>query len=180
MRTVCIALLILSVARAAAADDDGAERFLLAHRAGVARNEGRVQLTVRFSEGRSSFRQGEHIAIDLVFTPGWAKPHSDELNDGWDLTDVVLDRLDGVAMPFRILDARIDSFSFPRGMPGCVIGGVLGAPPPQTSIGSWQPCRPGHVRIAQPLASAWMSSAGRAANETRSVKRFERAPPSMA
>ena len=75
--TVCAWLLLAMPAPASASDDGAAaDPFLTDHRAAVARNASIVKLTARFTQGRQTYRIGERIEIDLVFTPGLAKDES--------------------------------------------------------------------------------------------------------
>jgi hypothetical protein len=152
---ICAGLLFASAASVWASSDPPVDDpFLASHRAAVARNQTTIQFEIRFKAGRSVFRPGERIAIELVFTPGRVKYLDGELLNGWQFADVVLDREEGVARPFEILMGGLDWFGVPGGMPGCGLGGsISGAPPPPPVVvpvtldARFRFDTPGHYRV---------------------------------
>ena len=84
----------------------GNDAFLAAHRTAVAANPAGVEVTLRLAGGRSRFKQGEIVALELVFTntgPGTytLSPRAYDRSGRLDVDEISVDPREGVVDPLH-------------------------------------------------------------------------------
>jgi hypothetical protein len=99
-----------------------ADPFLARHVAAVAENRYRSIFSIRFKDGRSIFKPGERIQVEMVDPGGYTRPAA----------QAVLDHENGVSQPLRPL--AVPFIGQEGGICCGVMGGIVGGPPLPPSV----------------------------------------------
>jgi hypothetical protein len=94
-----------------------ADPFLARHQKGISENRRGSNFSIRFKDGRSVFKPGERIQVEMVDPRGYTRPAA----------QAVLDHEDGVAQPLRPL--AVPFIGQEGGICCGVMGGIVGGPP---------------------------------------------------